>query len=115
MRWASWKQGKRSAGNVPSASRSCFFKHLQNLLARGAVNPRVGDGRFPVEQVLVLLPRLEKGAAFQALLLNVVDAAFDLALVARRPRLGRQQDRAVVLAEALQLRIQIWVVPVGLA
>ncbi len=49
-----------------------------------------------------------------ALLLNVVHATFNFALVARHSRFGRQQDSAVMIAETLQLGIQVQIVPVGL-
>ncbi len=90
-----------------------LFKEFSDLLASRSVDACVSDGLFPVQQVFVLLSQAGERATFECVLLNVVHAPFDFALVARRSRFGRQQDRAVMLAETLQLGIEVRIVPVG--
>src|SRR5262245_1522315 len=70
-----------------------------DLPTRRAVNACVGHGPFPIEQITVLLLETREGATFERVLLYVVDATFDLALVPRRVRFGRQQRDAVMPAE----------------
>lgn len=90
-----------------------LLESFRDLLARGAMDACVGGRRFPTQQELVLLRQRLEGACFQRVLLDVVDASLHLALVTWHPRLGGQQHRAVMLAEALQFRIQVRIVPVG--
>ena len=76
--------------------------------------PGVGHGRFPLQQMLVLLLQAREAVALQAVVLDIAHAAFDLPLVPRRARLRGQDRHAVVLAERLHLGIQLRVVPVRL-
>jgi hypothetical protein len=48
------KQGETVARQRQQRRPLHLRKDLADLLPRGAVNPRVGDGRFPALQVLVL-------------------------------------------------------------
>ncbi len=73
----------------------------------------VGNGRFPVPEIFVLFLEATKGPAFDRILFHVVNTSFNLAFVTRHPRLGRQQHRAVMFTERLQLWIQIGVVAVS--
>ena len=72
------------------------FSHLP---ARGAVNPRVGNRRFPMEQMAVLFVEAIEHTALQRVVLGVVNAFFHLPLVSGCADLRRQNDRAVVVAE----------------
>ena len=96
--------------------QSLLFDRLElltHLLLRRSVNPRVGDRPFPVKQVLVLLRETLERVALQSVVLRVLDAALDLALVLRGVRLRRKKRRAVVSGKGLQLRMHFRVVPVG--
>ncbi len=92
-----------------------LLEELFDLLLGRAVNPLVGHLRLPVQEELVLLGQAREDPPLQGVPLHVLHAAFDLALVPRRVRLGGQEHRAVVLGERLQLGMDLRVVPVGLA
>ena len=89
-------------------------EELGDLLLDRAVNARVGHGRFPLHQELVLLRQARKLAAPEGIFLDVVDSGLDLALMAGHGGLGGGQDGAVVPAEVHELGIEIGVEPVGL-
>src|ERR1019366_7655747 len=76
-----------------------------DLLTDRAVDARVGDGALPVGEKDVLRGETRKRAALERVGLRVFYAGLDLALVPRHRRFGRQERRAVVLAEGTQLRI----------
>ena len=59
-------------------------KQLAHLLADRAVNPRVSYGRFPLLKMNILGRQAGEAMPLQPIVLNVVDAAFDLAFVTRR-------------------------------
>src|SRR5271169_593155 len=91
-----------------------FLKELADLLADRAVNTGVGHRGFPVEEMFILLLQARETVALQPILLDIIDAAFDLPLVPRRARLRGQDHATVMLTERLDLGIQVRVVPVGL-
>ena len=67
---------------------------LADLLAGGAMQPRVGHGLLPVEQEAVLFVQAGESPALEGVFLDVVDAAFDLALVPGHiGRVGRGPGR----------------------
>jgi len=70
-----------------------LFKQLADLLFRGAVNPRVGDVRLPVQQVVVLVGQAAKLVARQGIILGVFHAVLDLAFVLGRVRFGGKEGR----------------------
>jgi len=78
------------------------------------VDAGVGDCLFPLQQVPVLVRQAREGSAFQGIRLDILDAAFDLSFVARCPRLGGQDDGAVVPTELADLGVEIGIEPVGL-
>src|SRR5207244_961557 len=86
-----------------SVTAACVHRTDTDLSPRGAVDACVGDGAFPFRQVPVLLGETGEGVALEGVLLDVVDAALDLALVPGHVRLGRQENRAVVGGEGLHL------------
>ena len=90
------------------------FEQLAHLLLDRAVDPRVGDGRLPMQQEVVLLFQTLELAGFQRIAFDVLHARFDLALVARHVRPGGQDHHAVVFAERPQLGMQFRLVPVRL-
>ena len=96
--------------------RPLFYlrEDLGDLLARCAVNPVVRHPRLPIEQMHVLLLQAGERLALQGVALGVAHLALDLSLVTRCARLGRQDARAVVFGEGLNLRVQIGVKPIGL-
>ena len=114
MRLPSEKQGKRLAGSGRSAGRSAREKALQDLLAHRAMDPGVGDRTLPKLEELVLLAEAGKLPALQRVVLDVLDAVLDLALVARHPGPGRQDDRAVMAGEVRELGVDLRIEPIGL-
>ena len=87
---------------------------LDHLLSRGAVNPQVGDFRFPLQQMLILFGQRDKREALERIALHILHAAFDLPLVPGRAQARRQDHRAVVLGERPHLRTQLRIEPVRL-
>ncbi len=83
-------------GSGDNAGLFDFGEQLADLPLRRAMHARVGDGPFPLEQELVLLFETGEGSSLEGIGLHIADAAFDLALVPRRARLGRQEHRPVV-------------------
>jgi hypothetical protein len=92
-----------------------FLEELMNLLAGRAVDAGVGDTLLPIPQIPVLLGQTGERATLEGIVLDVPDGVLDLALVPRRVGFGRQDRGAVVLAEGLNRRRQIGIVPVRLA
>jgi hypothetical protein len=94
----------------------CHFldlgEQLAHLPARRAVDARVCHGRFPIKQKAVLLVETGKDTALECVLLDVVDAALDLPLMARHVRPRRQKHRAIMLGERLHLGVQFRFEPV---
>ena len=68
-----------------------------------------------MQQVIVLLDEAGERVALQAVALDVADAVLDLALVARHARLAGQRHNAIVLAERLDLGVDLGIEPVGMA
>src|SRR5665213_783030 len=89
-------------------------EELKHLLAHGAVDAGVGDRALPLGQKLVLLGKAREGPALEGVILDVLDARLDLALMPGHGGLGRGEDRPVMAAELDQLGIEIRVEPVGL-
>src|SRR3954452_6499794 len=87
---------------------------LAYLLARGAVQPGVGDGAFPVKQKQILLFEVGESSSLQAIVLNVSNAAFDLALVLGLVGSVGQHGNAVMIRKRAQLGIEVGVEPVSL-
>src|SRR5258708_6332047 len=85
-----------------------------DLPAGGAVQARVGHRPLPVEQEVVLFIEAGERPAFEGVFLDVVDAAFDVALGAGRIRPGGQQGDAVVLSERTHLGVEVGVEPISL-
>src|SRR6478752_2209759 len=78
------------------------------------VHARVGHGQLPVAEEPVLLLQAREAPAPQGVFLDIVDAALDLPLVARRVGTRWQEHGAVVLAEGADLGIELGVEPIGL-
>jgi hypothetical protein len=76
-----------------------------HVLFGGAVDARVGDTLFPVREMAVEIGESRDVAAFEAVVLYVLDAALDLALVPGRARPGGQDDEAVVARKGSKLRV----------
>jgi hypothetical protein len=87
---------------------------LADLAAGGAMDPGVGDGQLPVQQEGVLLLQAGEASRLEGIALDVVDALFDLPLVPRRAGSRGPEDKAVVLAEGADLRVELGIEPVGL-
>ena len=87
-------------------------EHLADLPLRRAVDPRVGDALFPIAEEAVLLFETAEGPRLQCIPFDVANPTLDLSLVTRRVRLRRQDHRAVVLSERLQLRHQLRIKPI---
>lgn len=85
-----------------------------DLFAGGAVDAVIGGGLFPVAQVGVDRSEGVELAPFERAVFDVADVAFDLALVLRGAGSGQQGAHAVVGAEALELRVELRIVEVGL-
>ena len=91
-----------------------FMKDSQYLPLGRPMNPEISGLLLPVEQELILLGEARELPPLESVVLDIGNAAFDLALVPRCPRLGRQDDRAIVSAELSELRIELGVEPIGL-
>ena len=65
-------------------------KDFANLLTRRAVDACIGDVGLPVQQVAILGGQTGESPALQCVAFNIADPSLDLALVAGRVRLGRQ-------------------------
>ena len=89
-------------------------EELAHLMASRAVQPGVGDGAFPLKQELILLFQAGESSSLQAIVLNVADAAFDLAFVLGLVRPVGQDGHAVMICERRHLGIEVGVEPVGL-
>ncbi len=89
-----------------------FGKVGTDLLADGAVNPPVGHGRFPVEQITILVLQTGESESLEPIVLDMANARLDLALVPRRSRSRRQNGQTIVVGEGTRLRVQLGVVPV---
>jgi len=77
------------------------------------MDPPVGRATLPLHEVIVLSAKARKLPALEGVLLHVVDATLDLALVPRCSRLRGEYDGAVVAAEVLELRVEFGIEPVG--
>ena len=91
-----------------------FLEDFADLLLRRPVNPRVRDRLLPIQQVRILLFQTDEALPLQPIVLHIFDARLHLPLVVRTIRLRRQDHRAVMHRERLQLRMQLRVVPVRL-
>src|ERR1700719_5321430 len=80
-----------------------FAKHTTHVLPRGAMNPRVGDGRLPMRKMVILFLKTLELAALESILLNVIDASFYLAFMPWHVRLRGQDHDAVVPAKRRHL------------
>ena len=80
---------------------------LAYMAAGGAMDPRVGDGQFPVKQKGVLRLQTGEVSRLEGIALDVVNALFDLPLVPRRARSCGPEENAVVLAEGADLRVEL--------
>ena len=65
------------------------LEKLPHLLFCRAVNALVGDVLLPMQQMSVLFSQRWKDAAFERVLLDVIDARFDFAKPGIRDRRGR--------------------------
>ncbi len=84
-----------------------------DLPARGAVNPRVGHSSLPVQEQQVLLLERAETSAFQSVVLDVVDALFDLALVAGRVGARWPEHDPIVLAEGANFGVELGIEPIA--
>lgn len=89
------------------------FKTSKNLLPRGAVNARIGDGGFPTVKVFVLRSEAVKFATTQCVLLNVINTTLNLAFVTRRSHSRWHERASVVFAEFNELGVEFGVIKVG--
>ncbi|HUY88365.1 MAG TPA: hypothetical protein VMV10_06500 [Pirellulales bacterium] len=108
------KAGKAFDGQRRQRRTFDFLKDLADLSLRRAMNPRVGDGRFPMFQESLLFVEAGERAAFQGVVFDVLDSRLDLPLVPGHVGPGRQDQRAVVPAERLHLRREFGIEPVGM-
>src|SRR5690606_7989780 len=88
------------------------LKIASYLLTRGAMNPCVGNGSFPVSEMFVLCGEGFKFVSAKRILLDVIDTTFHLPLVSRSSHPCRYECTAIVFAEIDQFRIEFRVVPV---
>ena len=65
-----------------------FLEELGNLLFGRAMNPRVSRSCLPVEQEVVLLLQTGELSPLEPIVLDVLDAGFDLAFVTRCVGMG---------------------------
>lgn len=63
--------------------------------------------------MLILLLEAPEHVALEGVLADVLDPTLDLAFVSRPVGLGGQNDRAIVLAEGLDLGVEVGIEPVG--
>lgn len=78
------------------------------------MDARVGHVLFPIRQVSVLRRQALERSPLDRVVLRILDARFHLALVPGRRRFGRQNDRAVMPGELLQLGMEFRIIPIGL-
>jgi len=76
-----------------------FVEDSAHLSFGRAVDPRVGNGAFPLGQKTVLFFQRHEGPRLEGIVLHVLHARLNLALVPRRVRLRRQDHRVVMLGE----------------
>ena len=84
------------------------------MLADGAVDAPVGDRALPLLQKGVLGREAREAPPAQGVVLDILDAGLDLALVPRDPGLGRQDRRAIMRTEGAQLGVDLRIEPVRL-
>ncbi len=77
------------------------------------MNACVCNCRLPVQQVRVLFLKATECTPLQGVLLHIVNASLDFAFMPGRAWLGRHEYRAVMIAKAAELWVQVRVVPVG--
>ena len=90
------------------------IKDLEHLLLGGPMNPRVSNRPLPVQQVLPLFFETGERVPLQAVALDILHSRFDLPLVPGHPGFRGKDDRAVVLAERLNLGCQHRIEPIGM-
>jgi hypothetical protein len=78
------------------------------------MDPGVGDRLLPRAQEGILFLQRGECTSFEGVLLDVIDAAFDLALVPGRVRTGGPQGDPIVVGEGADLGVDVGVEPVGL-
>ena len=62
-----------------------------DLAAGGAMDPGVGDGQLPVQQERILVFQAGEASCLEAIVLNIVNALFDLPFVPGvRGRVGQK-------------------------
>lgn len=110
--WRFRKVGKQAWRQRSQCRPLDFRKHPAHLLARGAVQPRVGHRAFPLAQVQVLFGQAAELAPRQRVVLRILHARLDLALVPGHRRARGQHHRAVVPAELGHLRVELGLIPV---
>jgi len=101
-----WKRKQRRSFGV--------LKRLAHLSSRRAVNTRVRNGSLPSQKIFILFAQTLEGLSLQGIVLNVVNAALDFALVTRRVGLGGKNRRVVVCAKCQHLRVDVRIEPVRL-
>ena len=90
-----------------------FLKLFANLLFRCPVDPRIGNVRFPFQEMIVLVNQSLEEMPLECIVLHVLDATFNLPLVLWRVRFRRNKHRPVVTCERLKLWMNFGIVPVG--
>jgi hypothetical protein len=83
---------------------------MKYLIEGDAMDSRVVYGSLPVLQGCVLLGKRSELSSAKGILLNVVDAPFDLPLVRRCTYSCRYKCDLVVLTEFGQLRVEFGVI-----
>ncbi len=106
-----WKQAGRQRQELGLFDAQKMRAHL---LARGAVNARVGHGLLPVSQMQILSAQARERFAGQSVALNIFDPGLDLTFMAGHRRFGREDHRPVMFTERHDLGIEFGLEPIDL-
>jgi len=90
------------------------LEEFAHLLAGRPVDARVGHVLLPIGEEKILRRQTLEGTSLDRIVLRILHPGLHFALVPRHGRLGRQNRRAVMPGEFLQLGIEFRVKPAGL-
>jgi hypothetical protein len=108
------EEGEAFGGQRQQRRALDLGEHLADLLAGRAMDAGVGHRGLPVQQIPVLVGQTGELPTLEPVCLDEFDSGFRLPLVSRSTRPRRQQGRAVMLAERLDLGVELRVEPVDL-
>ena len=106
------KVGKTLQGQRPKSKTFHLRKDLADLLAGGPMQPRVGHVLLPIGQELVLKDQAGERSSLEGVILDVIDAAFNFALVPGHIGARGPEGQTIMLSESPDFGVDVRVVPI---